>query len=222
MENLKDKSLQITEIFHSIQGETSRAGLPSVFVRLQGCMLRCTWCDTDYGLDFVGGTKMTLVEIIDEVKSYNCDYITFTGGEPLRQDDVIPLMKYFCDEGFTVTTETNGHVPVDNLDPRIIKIMDVKCPGSGMMKFNNYDNLKILQPHDEVKFVIKDRKDYDFAKDIIREYDLEGKVKTILFSPVFGEMNERRLAEWILEDNIPVRLQLQIHKFIWEPDTRGV
>ena len=222
MENLTDKSLQITEIFHSIQGETSRAGLPSVFVRLQGCMLRCTWCDTDYGLDFKGGTEMTFTEIIEKVKSYNCDYITFTGGEPLRQKEVITLMKHFCDEGFTVTVETNGHVPVDELDTRIIKILDIKCPGSGMMKFNNYDNLKILLPHDEVKFVVKDRKDYEFAKDIIKEYDLVSKVKTILFSPVFGEMNERLLAEWILEDKIPVRLQLQIHKFIWEPDTRGV
>jgi 7-carboxy-7-deazaguanine synthase len=213
----------LSEIFFSIQGEGTRAGLPCIFIRLQGCKLRCIWCDTKYALkDNEAELVLTGEEIISKVKSYNCNLIQFTGGEPLQQKEIIPLMKYFCDKDFLVTIETNGHEDIKELDNRIVKIMDIKCPGSHMEEFNNYDNFNYLNSHDEIKFVIADRNDFEWAKKIIKKYSLFEKTNTILFSPVYGTMEPAILSKWILEDNLKVRLQLQIHKFIWSPETRGV
>lgn len=221
--NLETLKFNVSEIFYSIQGEGSRAGLPCLFVRLQGCMLRCSWCDTPYALDIRQKEhEMTGSGIIDEIMEYKCRFIMFTGGEPLQQKDVIHLIKYLCEQDYTVAIETNGHVHTGDIDSRAIKILDLKCPGSGMNKFNNYDNLNILNRHDEIKFVIKDDNDYEWAKEKIIEYSLYDKVDTILMSPVFGIMEPVRLAKLILRDSLPVRLQLQMHKFIWEPETRGV
>ncbi len=215
--------LNISEIFYSIQGEGTRSGLPCVFVRLQGCELRCSWCDTPYALDIKQiESIMNGAEIIDKIKSYDCNYILFTGGEPLFQKEVLPLLSYFCEEGYVVSIETNGHQSIREVDRRAIKILDLKCPASGMSKYNDYSNLEYLLPHDEVKFVITDRNDYDFARDIISRYNLVEKVDSILLSPVFNALSNSDLAGWILSDKLKVRLQLQIHKYIWEPNKRGV
>ncbi len=215
--------INISEIFHSIQGEGSRAGERCVFVRLQGCPLRCRWCDTPYALDLKRiENKMTQDEIIDKIKTYNCNQVMFTGGEPLSQPEIIPIMQHLCDNGFEVFLETAGNVSIANIDKRIIKIMDMKCPASGMSKHNNYDNLALLGDDDELKFVVAGRDDYHWAKKLCDDYLLYDNKCTILFSPVFGELKPAELTEWIIEDNLPVRLNIQIHKYIWGQEKRGV
>lgn len=212
-------TLVINEIFHSIQGESSYAGLPCVFVRLTACNLRCTWCDTTYS--FHEGAPMKLSEIIVKVIEFNCPLVEITGGEPLLQPNVFPLMARLCDLGKLVLLETSGSVDVSRVDPRVVKIMDLKCPGSGEVGRNLYDNLRFLDKKDELKFVIADRNDYDWAKRTIAEHGLSSGA-AVLFSPVWEKLPLKTLAEWILADRLPVRLQTQLHKYIWNADTRGV
>ncbi len=215
--------LNINEIFFSIQGEGTRAGLPCIFIRMQGCMLRCRWCDTDYALELnINKNIMSIDEIIEKIKEYKCKFVELTGGEPLAQDNTYILAKYLCDLGYQVAVETNGYADVSKLDSRVIKIIDMKCPGSGMSKFNNYSNLNYLDKKDEVKFVISDENDFLWAKDIIIKYNLIDRVAAVLVSPAFGLIEPRKLAELILSSSLDIRLQLQIHKYIWEPNTRGV
>ncbi len=215
--------LNISEIFYSIQGEGTRAGLPCVFIRLQGCNLRCSWCDTPYALEINQEEKpMTFAEIISAVEQYNCNFIEFTGGEPLQQTAVVDLINYFANMGKIVAIETNGYHSFSDIDHRVIKIMDIKCPGSKMQKFNNFNNLKFLTNNDEIKFVVIDKSDFDYALEIVTKYKLEEIVDTILFSPVFGKCQPVDLANWILSTRKNYRMQLQMHKFIWHPDTRGV
>jgi 7-carboxy-7-deazaguanine synthase len=211
--------LKVNEIFYSIQGESSYAGLPCVFVRLTYCNLRCTYCDTEYS--FYEGKDMTIDEIIFEVKKYNCNLVEVTGGEPLVQKESLDLMKRLCDEGFKVLLETSGSLPIENVDKRVTIIMDLKTPSSKMMKKNLYSNIDFLKPDDEVKFVIGNREDYEWSKEIIEKYNLKNKCK-ILMGCVFGELSNVELATWILEDHLPVRFQIQLHKYIWEPERRGV
>ncbi len=219
----KNHKYNISEIFYSIQGEGSRVGRPCVFIRFQGCELRCEWCDTPYALEIKQEEKlMSLEEIIKSVKKYNCSFVMFTGGEPLYQKGVNQLIEWFCDNKFEVVIETNGHQSIAGVDRRANFVMDIKCPGSAMQKFNNYDNFKYLKKTDEVKFVIKNRDDFDFAIEIIKNYNLNGIVDNILFSPVFGELEPVILAGWILDSKKNIRMQLQIHKFIWHPNKRGV
>jgi 7-carboxy-7-deazaguanine synthase len=212
--------LTINEIFHSIQGESTHTGRPCVFVRLTACDLRCSWCDTPYA--FSEGRKMSLDEIVDQVDRYDCPLVEITGGEPLLQRDVYPLMDRLLASGRTVMVETGGHMSIAEVPAPVIKIVDVKCPGSGESHRMHWDNLAILAPHDEVKFVIKDRADYEFARDIVGSHSLAGRIAAVLFSPVHGVLDPRELAAWILEDKLEVRLQLQVHKFIWGADVRGV
>jgi 7-carboxy-7-deazaguanine synthase len=212
--------LTINEIFHSIQGESTHAGRPCVFVRLTACDLRCSWCDTPYA--FHEGSKMTVEDVLSRVRDYGCDVVEITGGEPLLQKDVYPLMHRLLEDGRTVMLETGGHLPLDEVPATVIRVIDVKCPGSGESGKVHWATLERLRPTDEVKFVIKDRADYEFARDVVRRYDLAPTTAAVLFSPVHGVMNARELAEWILADRLPVRLQLQAHKYIWDPQTRGV
>lgn len=215
--------LKIAEIFHSIQGEGSRAGLPCVFVRLHGCGLRCRWCDTPYALDHrSGGEIMETGFVLSRIASHRCNFVELTGGEPLEQEACIPFMTELCDQGFEVAVETGGHMDISRVDPRVTIIMDLKAPGSGMMKKNRLENLDYLKPGDEVKFVLADRADYEWMRTLIAREHLVGRCGEILVSPVFGDIVYRDLAAWILEDRLPVRLQLQLHKFIWDPDARGV
>jgi 7-carboxy-7-deazaguanine synthase len=215
--------LNINEIFYSIQGEGTRAGLPCIFIRLQGCPLRCTWCDTPYALELKKIEKMmSFAEIIDEIRKFNCHFVEFTGGEPLSQKDSATLMKILVIQGYDVAIETSGHLDVSVLDSRISKIMDLKLPGSGMYKFNNYDNIEHLTDNDEVKFVVADKEDFFVALEIIKTYELIFKVKTVLFSPVFNSITPLELAELVKEYAPECRMQLQMHKFIWEPNERGV
>jgi 7-carboxy-7-deazaguanine synthase len=211
--------MRITEIFFSIQGESSYAGLPCVFVRFTGCPLRCGWCDTAYA--FYEGTERSLESILNEVESYDCRLVEITGGEPLAQAEAHGLITALADRGYTVLIETSGAIDLAPVDPRAIVIMDVKCPGSGMEDRNRWINLSLLKPHDEVKFVIKDRADYDWAVGIISRYGLSDRQR-ILLSPVFGELEPQALADWILADRLRVRCQLQVHKLIWDPAMRGV
>jgi len=211
--------LKVNEIFYSIQGESSYAGLPCVFIRLTYCNLRCTYCDTEYS--FYEGTDMTIDEIISIVKKYNCNLVEVTGGEPLVQKETLDLMKRLCDEGYKVLLETSGSLPIENVDKRVTIIMDLKTPSSKMMKKNLYSNIDFLKPDDEIKFVIGNREDYEWSKEIIKKYNLKDKCK-ILMGCVFGELSNLELATWILEDNLPVRFQMQLHKYIWEPERRGV
>ncbi len=216
-------ALRISEIFHSIQGEGSRAGLPCVFVRLHGCGLRCTWCDTPYALDHrKGGEMMDTGDVLSRVAAYRCGFVELTGGEPLEQEAAFPFLTELCDQGFTVAVETGGHVDIARVDPRVVVIMDVKCPDSGMEKKNRPGNLAYLKPTDEVKFVIASRGDYEWTRAFIDRERLRARCGEILLSPVFGAIEARDLARWILEDHLPVRMQLQMHKFIWAPDARGV
>ncbi len=211
---------KINEIYFSIQGESSFAGLPCVFVRFTYCNLRCTYCDTAYA--FYEGRDCTVEEIIAEIKEYKCKLIEITGGEPLVQrEECLELMRKLCYLDYQVMIETGGSLPINGIDPRVKVIMDLKCPSSGMMKKNLYDNIYFLKPIDEVKFVIGTREDFDWAKGIINQYDLASKC-TILFSPVFGQIEPSEIVHWILEDNLPVRFQLQMHKYIWHPETKGV
>jgi 7-carboxy-7-deazaguanine synthase len=212
--------LTVNEIFHSIQGESRRAGEPCVFVRLTACDLRCSWCDTPYA--FYEGTKRSLDDVLADVERYGCPLVEITGGEPLLQEDVYPLMERLLDRGHTVMLETGGHRPVARVPKAVLKIIDVKCPGSGESGRNHWDNLTSIGETDEVKFVIKDRADYEFARDVIARYQLVDRAGAVLVSPVHGELEPRLLAEWILSDRLPVRLQLQLHKLIWSPETRGV
>jgi 7-carboxy-7-deazaguanine synthase len=212
--------LTVNEIFHSIQGESSHAGRPSVFVRLTACDLRCSWCDTPYA--FHEGSKMELEQVLDVVERYECPLVELTGGEPLLQRDVYPLMDRLLERGYTVMLETGGHVSLERVPRAVIKIMDVKCPGSGQAHRMDWKNLDRLAPHDEVKFVLKDRADYEYARDVLLQHTLDARCAAVLFSPVHGVLDVRQLAEWVLADRLPVRVQLQVHKYIWDPQTRGV
>ena len=211
--------LKVNEIYYSVQGESTSAGLPCVFIRLTYCNLRCTYCDTEYA--FYEGKEKTVEEIIGEVKKFGCKLIEVTGGEPLFQEESFPLMKRLCDEGFDAMLETGGSLSIENVDERVKIIMDLKCPSSGMLKKNIYENVNYLKSSDELKFVIGNREDYDWAKGIIVKYDLMGKC-SILFSVVYGELEPITLVNWILKDKLDVRFQLQMHKYIWHPETKGV
>jgi len=212
--------LTVNEIFHSIQGESRRAGEPCVFVRLTACDLRCSWCDTPYA--FYEGKKRSVDDVIAEVERFQCPLVEITGGEPLLQEDVYPLMEQLLARGLTVMIETGGHRSIARVPADVLKIVDVKCPGSGEAHRNHWENLAAVGSRDEVKFVIKDREDYEYARDVVARYGLAGKAGAILFSPVHGVLDARVLSEWVLSDRLPVRLQLQLHKFIWSPETRGV
>ena len=212
--------LTINEIFYSIQGESTYAGRPCVFVRLTACDLRCSWCDTTYA--FHEGRKQSLDEVIAEVERLDCSLVEVTGGEPLLQDDVYPLMQSLLDRGRTVLLETGGHRSTANVPRSVVTILDVKCPGSGEAHRNDWGNLDRLRPHDEVKFVIKDRADYEYARDVITKHRLGKRVAALHLSPVHGVMDLRQLSEWTMADRLPARVQVQLHKYIWDPDTRGV
>lgn len=205
--------LRITEIFYSLQGETRTMGLPTVFVRLTGCPLRCGYCDTKYAFD--GGSKWTLQAILDQVASFNPRYVTVTGGEPLGQPDCLPLMKALCDQGYEVSLETSGAISLKGVDPRVVKVMDLKTPGSNEVSRNLYSNIDLLNGDDQLKFVICNREDYQWARFKLDEYKLENRVSDILFSPSNDQLKGADLAQWILEDNLPVRFQLQLHKILW-------
>jgi 7-carboxy-7-deazaguanine synthase len=210
---MHEPALRITEIFHSLQGETSTTGLPTVFVRLTGCPLRCGYCDTAYA--FEGGSKMALSEIMQTIEDFGAKYVTVTGGEPLAQPQCIDLLKDLCDAGYRVSLETSGAMPVNEVDQRVHKILDLKTPGSGEVTRNLYENIPLLLPHDEVKFVICDRQDYDWCSLKMDELRLTDYVSEILFSPSQGQLSPKQLAEWILQDKLDVRMQLQTHKYIW-------
>lgn len=212
--------LRITEIFHSIQGESTHAGRPSYFVRLTGCNLRCVWCDSAY--TFQGGTWMSFDEIFEAIDAFPaCDLLEVTGGEPMLQPAVIPFMQACLDRGLEVMIETGGSLDLSEVPRDVRKIVDLKAPGSGEVHRNLLSNLDLLQPWDEVKVVIADRKDFEWAKALVEERQLAGRLP-VLFSPVFGKLEPVQLATWILEDGLPIRMQLQMHKFIWHPDQRGV
>jgi 7-carboxy-7-deazaguanine synthase len=210
-------SLRITEIFHSLQGEANTVGLPTVFIRLTGCPLRCVYCDTAYA--FTGGKKMTIADILGEVGQYQCQHVTVTGGEPLAQPACHELLSKLADTGYHVSLETSGALDVSGVDGRIIKVMDLKTPGSGELDKNLYGNIVHLTPQDQVKFVIGDDADYEWAKAIMEEYGLDKRCQ-ILFSPIAGQQNPTELAEKILRDRLPVRFQIQLHKLLWQ-DAQG-
>ncbi len=223
--------LRITEIFHSIQGESSWVGCPCVFVRLSGCPLRCTYCDTSYA--FTGGDRMTVDAILDRIAAYPTRLLQVTGGEPLAQVAVFDLMTRAADGGWTVLLETSGACDIRTCDPRVHRIVDLKTPGSGECARNRLDDLTALTKLDEVKFVVTDRTDYEWCRDILREHDIAERCRSVLFSPVFEQVGDQNiegcrglpaheLAAWILEDGLHVRLQLQQHKMIWDPQARGV
>jgi 7-carboxy-7-deazaguanine synthase len=212
-------TLIINEIFFSIQGESSLTGQPCTFIRLTACDLRCAWCDTAYA--FEEGTEMTFDAIMQKVKGFGCKLIEITGGEPLFQENVHGLMKMLCNNNYEVMIETGGHRDISGIDSRVKRIMDIKCPGSKMEKHNRWENINALTAGDEVKFVIADETDYNWAKEIVRQHKLTEKC-TVLFSPVFGKLENRKLAELILHDRLNVRFQLQMHKYIWDPNKRGV
>ena len=209
-----DALVRITEIFYSLQGEARTVGLPTVFVRLTGCPLRCVYCDTEYA--FNGGELFSLEQITECVAAYQPRYVTVTGGEPLAQKQCIPLLRQLCDAGYEVSLETSGAMSVAEVDPRVVKVLDLKTPASGEVQRNDYDNIPLLTTNDQVKFVICDRNDYEWARFKLDEYQLTGRVSDLLFSPSFEQLNPRELAEWILQDNLPVRLQLQLHKLLWD------
>jgi 7-carboxy-7-deazaguanine synthase len=212
--------LTINEIFHSIQGESTHSGRPCVFVRLTACDLRCSWCDTPYA--FTEGKKMAVDEVLARVDAYGCELVEVTGGEPLLQRDVYPLMEQLLASGKTVMVETGGHLSIKDVPTSVIRIVDVKCPGSGESAKTCWENLDLLTSHDEVKFVIQDQHDYEFAKDVVARYRLLDRAAAVLFSPVHNVLSAKDLATWILADRLPVRLQLQAHKYIWDAHTRGV
>jgi 7-carboxy-7-deazaguanine synthase len=212
--------LTINEIFQSIQGESTHAGRPCVFVRLTACDLRCSWCDTPYA--FHEGRRMSVDEVIAQVRSYDCSLVEITGGEPLLQKEVYPLMQRLVDDGFSVMLETGGHRSIADVPAAVVRVMDVKCPGSGESDRNDWTNMNHLGRRDEVKFVINDRTDYDFARQVITAHNLVDRVGAVLLSPVHGGLDPKQLAAWILADRLPVRLQLQLHKYIWDAQTRGV
>ncbi len=212
MNESRDKQLKIHEIFHSLQGESNSSGWPTVFVRLTGCPLRCTWCDTEYA--FHGGHWMDFDAIIDEVKKHGTPYVCITGGEPLSQKRVHGLMDLLVDDGFNVSLETAGALSVRDVNPAVVKVIDMKAPGSGEVSKNDYNNLALLNPKDQVKFVIADETDYQWAKDLISQHQLNKRC-TVLMSPVADHMSETELANWIIRDQLPVRFQIQLHKLLW-------
>jgi 7-carboxy-7-deazaguanine synthase len=212
--------LTVNEIFYSIQGESSHAGRPCVFVRLTACDLRCTWCDTAYA--FYEGSRRSVDEVLEEVAAHGCDLVEITGGEPLLQEDVYPLMEALLARGHTVLLETGGHRPIDRVPAEVRRIVDVKCPSSGEESKNDWSNLALLTSRDEVKFVIKDRVDYEYAVDVIRRNDLQRRCAALLMSPVHGILHPRTLSEWMLADHLPARLQIQVHKIVWPDALRGV
>ena len=211
--------LKINEIYASIQGESSHTGLPCVFIRLTGCNLRCSWCDTAYA--FYDGKNLTVEETLQKVETFGLPLVEITGGEPLLQEDVYPLMETLLKKGYRVMLETSGALPIDKVPEKVIKILDIKCPGSGEVKKNPLENLKFLSPHDEVKFVLLDRADYEWSRDMLRKYDMVPS-KQVLFSPVYDKLNLKDLSQWILKDRLAVRLQTQLHKVIWSKDAIGV
>jgi 7-carboxy-7-deazaguanine synthase len=216
----REKTLTINEIYHSIQGESTWAGRPCVFVRLTFCDLRCNYCDTEYA--FYQGKKQTLKEIVDLVTAFNCPLVEITGGEPLIQKNVLSLMSILSDVGYTVLLETSGAHDISKVDPRVHRIMDLKTPGSGEIEKNLWSNIDYLTLRDEVKFVIGSREDYEWSCDKVRRFDLPKRCHAVLFSPIFGRIDPRKIVEWILADRLDVRFQLQMHKFIWTPTQRGV
>jgi 7-carboxy-7-deazaguanine synthase len=209
-------TLRITEVFHSLQGETRTAGLPTVFVRLTGCPLRCQYCDSAYA--FSGGTVRSLGSILEQVASFKPRYVCVTGGEPLAQPNVIPLMKSLCDAGYEVSVETSGALDISLVDTRVSRILDLKTPGSEEVQRNRYENIDLLTPNDQVKFVLCSREDYDWAVSKLIQYGLERRVDEVLFSPSHHQLNATDLADWIVADNLPVRLQMQLHKFLWNDE----
>lgn len=212
-----DRELRVSEIFYSLQGESRTVGLPTVFIRLTGCPLRCGYCDTSYA--FSGGERMTLAEIVRQVAVYSPRYVTVTGGEPLAQRDCWLLLKMLCDAGYTTSVETSGAIDISQVDKRVSTVMDIKTPGSGEVERNLYKNLEWLKRKDQVKFVITDRADYEWSRRFIDEHELAGNFE-LLFSPVHGELEPAELAKWILDDNLQVRMQIQLHKYLWG-DARG-
>lgn len=219
---IKPRHIKISELFFSIQGEGTRAGLPCFFVRLHGCGLRCSYCDTPYALNHKeGGTWLSFEQIKQEIKKYKTNFVEFTGGEPLEQPEVNLLISELLSE-YTVAVETGGHVDISGCSPKAIRIVDIKTPSSLMMKKNRYENIELLTENDEVKFVCGSLEDYDFAKNVIEKYNLTNRVGCVIISPVFGKIEPVELVNNILKDGLDVRFQLQMHKFIWHPETRGV
>ncbi len=212
--------LTVNEIFHSIQGESTRAGSPCVFVRLTACDLRCSWCDTPYA--FHEGTRMSIDEVFEAVDKTGCSLVEITGGEPLLQEDVYGLMDRLLADGRTVMLETGGHRSIARVPREVVKIVDIKCPGSGEEQHNDWGNLERLAPHDEIKFVIANREDYEYARHVIERHALSSRAGAVLMSPVHGVLDPKTLSEWMLHDRVPARLQVQLHKYIWPPNTRGV
>lgn len=212
------QTLRITEIFYSLQGEARSVGLPTVFIRLTGCPLRCVYCDTTYS--FHGGDRQTLTGILQQVASYSTRYVCVTGGEPLAQPNCWPLLALLCGSGYHVSLETSGSIDISQVDERVNVVMDLKTPGSGEEKRNLLSNIEHLRPHHQVKFVLCDRTDYEWAKEQLHKYDLANKVQDVLFSPVWGQLDPTELAEWVLADRLPVRFQLQLHKVLWQ-DAKG-
>ncbi len=210
--------LRLTEIFYSLQGEARTVGRPTVFVRLTGCPQRCVWCDTEYA--FSGGEKWSLEAIVEQVASYQAHYVTVTGGEPLAQPNCLPLLTALCDRGLDVSLETGGAMDIADVDPRVSVVMDLKAPGSGEQHNNRLENIPLLQPHHQVKFVLADRKDYDWARFMLDQHQLHQRVSDVLFSPVQGQLPPGELADWVVADRLPVRFQLQLHKLLWN-DARG-
>ena len=212
--------LSVNEIFFSIQGESSYTGWPCVFVRLTGCDIRCSWCDTAYA--FKEGEKVSVEEVISEVEKYDCQLVEITGGEPLLQSDVYPLLIRLLASGKTVLVETGGHLDISRIPPEVVKVVDVKCPGSGESHRNDWGNIEHLSSRDEVKFVIRDRTDYEFARSVVQTRHLDNRCNVVLFSPAHRLLSPGDLSSWVLQDRLPVRVQVQLHKYLWGDNTRGV